>query len=199
MKKLLVLVLALSLVACMALSVSADNKITTSTGSNSVTAQINLTNEYENVGGENIAAATVHSVDVEWADTVFEYTYVTIAGETATKILTWDPDNHEYIVNNASSSSIDTSKSDWTAKDATVTVTNHSNAEVTATVTVADNDAGVTFTVTGGDDDGASAELADASVVAYQNTDAAAKATFTISASGTPTTSFTVAMTVTLG
>lgn len=197
MKKLLVLVLALSLVACMALSVSAA-KIEDSDGSNSVTAQINLTNEYENVGGENIAADIVYAVDVEWANTVFEYTYVTVAGETATKILTWDPDNHEYIVNTESSSSIDTSKSTWTDNGATVTVTNHSNADVTATVTVADNDAGVTFTVKRGEENVASAELEDAYVHAYQNFDGADSAMFTITASGAPTTSFTVDMTVTL-
>lgn len=58
--------------------------------------------------------ATVYSVDVAWGAMEFTYT------ESGTRI--WDPADHSYT---------DTTTA-WTASGNTVTVTNHSNAPVTA-------------------------------------------------------------------
>lgn len=191
MKKLFVLVLALSLVACLALSASADT-IGTATGSVNGSATINLD---ASVGGGADGTETVYSVDVEWTETAFTYIYV---GASTNDVLTWNPATHQYEVIN---STVNAGESDWDDATATVNVTNHSNAAVTATLTVAEpaNDAGtVTFAVTGGDDNGASKALADASVIAYQNPGAADKVTFTVTADGVPAKSFSVAMTVAL-
>ena len=61
------------------------------------------------------SSATVYSVDITWDDMSFTYT---AAGEG-----TWNPETHEYD---------DASEASWSeSKD--ITVTNHSNAAVTAT------------------------------------------------------------------
>ena len=187
MKKIFALVLALSLVACMALSASADT-IKTEGGSHSVTAQINLKGSDGSTGD---ATEIVYAVDVVWAGITFAYTYTSTSSDN---VLTWNPGTHQYEVIGESAS---TTTGSWTDDTATVTVTNHSNAKVTATVTVAENDAGVIFTVTGGDN-GASTTLEDASECAYQKVDAADSVEFTITATGAPTESFSVAMTVAL-
>ena len=193
MKKIFALVLALSLVACMALSVSAESltkeaTLTEVPTTDSVTAQINLKGSDGSTGD---ATETVYAVDVVWAGTTFEYTYTSTSTDN---VLTWNPDSHQYEVIGESAS---TTTGSWTDGTATVTVTNHSNDDVTATVTVADNEAGVIFTVTGGDN-GASTTLEDASECAYQDYGAADSVEFTITATGAPTKSFSVEMTVAL-
>lgn len=191
MKKLFVLVLALSLVACLAVSASADT-IGTAAGTATGNATINLD---ASVGGGADATETVYSVDVEWAETAFTYTYV---GSDTRDVLTWNPSTHQYEV---ISEAANGETSAWKDSTATVNVTNHSNAAVTATLTVATPAAEtgtVTFAVTGGDANGASKALADASEIAYQNPGAADKVTFTVTATGVPTKSFSVAMTVAL-
>ena len=197
MKKLFVLVLALSLVACLAVSASADTIVTDKIGTAAGTATGNATiNLDASVGGGADATETVYSVDVEWAETAFTYTYV---GSDTRDVLTWNPATHQYEVLSEAANG-DSSK--WTDSTATVNVTNHSNAAVTATLTVdttaTTGNGTVTFAVTGGDDNGASKALADASVIAYQNPGAADKVTFTVTATGVPTKSFSVAMTVAL-
>lgn len=190
MKKLFVLVLALSLVACLAVSASAAT-IEDVDATDSATATINL----DATVGDGASTETVYAVDVAWADTAFTYTYV---GGNTGEVLTWNPETHQYEVKSGAETD---ETSGWTDSTATVNVTNHSNAVVTATLTVADPADGtgsVEFAVTGGDANGASKALSDASEFAYQNPEGADKVTFTVTASGTPTKSFSVAMTVSL-
>ena len=61
------------------------------------------------------ASATVYSVDITWEDMSFTYT---AAGQG-----TWDPENHSYTGG---------SEASWSSSK-NITVTNHSNAAVTAT------------------------------------------------------------------
>lgn len=65
---------------------------------------------------DNTKTPTVYSVDVSWGAMQFTY--------TESGAMTWDPANHTYT---------DSTSGSWTANGNTVTVTNHSNAEVTAT------------------------------------------------------------------
>jgi hypothetical protein len=190
MKKLFVLVLALSLVACLAVSASAATiKDVDATDSATATIKLNATVD----GGAS--TKTVYAVDVEWADTAFTYTYV---GGNTGEVLTWNPETHQYEVLSGAETG---ATSGWTDSTATVNVTNHSNAVVTATLTVdepADGTGNVEFAVTSDDANGASKALRDASEFAFQNYDGADKVTFTVTASGTPTKSFSVAMIVSL-
>ena len=60
--------------------------------------------------------AEVYAVDIEWESMEFEYTS---AGTT------WDPEKHEYVT---------TTEASWTERGNGVTVTNHSNKPITATL-----------------------------------------------------------------
>lgn len=106
MKKLIVLILILILIFAMrvtAFAVQSDNnKIVDSTAIN-VNAVLN----------EFIQTETKYSVDIKWTDMTFAYT---LKGTRE-----WEPSDHSY--------STDTSGK-WTKDTATVTVTNHSNADV---------------------------------------------------------------------
>lgn len=108
------------------------------------------------------AAGTVYSVDITWDDDLaFDYN----AGAQGS----WNAGNHTYENSVAGK---------WTDADVKVTVTNHSNAKVTATLALSDKAQGFTFT-------GEGSETLDAGVVnAYDQAD---KVEFTITISGTPT------------
>ena len=60
--------------------------------------------------------ADVYAVDIEWGSMEFEYKS---AGTT------WDPDKHEYVT---------TTEASWTESGNDITVTNHSNKPITATL-----------------------------------------------------------------
>ncbi len=109
------------------------------------------------------AAGTVYSVDIAWTDNDFTFEYD--AGEQGT----WNPQTHAY--DNVVAAS-------WTDDTVTVTVTNHSNAKVAATLTLSEKADGFTFTGEGSD-------TLDAGVVGGYDT--ADKVVFNIVISGTPT------------
>ena len=73
---------------------------------------IDVTAKYQ----DNSTQAEVYSVDVQWG--TMQFTYV----ESGSMV--WNPIDHSYT---------DNTKTGWTASGNTVTVVNHSNAEVTAT------------------------------------------------------------------
>ena len=125
MKKFItILALALVVSLCASFAVSAE----TITG---------LSNASENATVTYTAASDstekVYSVDVTWNDVAFSYN----AGEN-----TWNPSEHAYT--GASGS--------WGSDNGTVTVTNHSNAAVTATLsfTKAADNGNVTMTFSDG-------------------------------------------------
>ena len=108
------------------------------------------------------SGAVVYSVDIAWTDMSFTYTG---AGEG-----TWDPETHQYS---------GSSEGAWTASDDSITVTNHSNAPVTATASyAADPDYGST-TMTF-DNNGATVATAVGTEVA-----SAPSATITVTPGGT--------------
>lgn len=102
MKKLTSLALALALTASLGLSAQADSA-KPAPQSTAVKAQYVDTS----------TTATVYSVDVSWG--AMEFTF-TKSGDK-----TWNADTHTYT---------DNTRTAWTATGNTVTVTNHSNADV---------------------------------------------------------------------
>ena len=108
------------------------------------------------------SGAVVYSVDIAWTDMNFTYTG---AGEG-----TWNPETHQYS---------GSSEGAWTASNDSITVTNHSNAPVTATASyAADPDYGST-TMTF-DNNGATVATAEGTEVA-----SAPSATITVTPGGT--------------
>ena len=108
------------------------------------------------------SGAVVYSVDIAWTDMSFTYTG---AGEG-----TWDPETHQYS---------GSSEGAWTVSNDSITVTNHSNAPVTATASyAADPDYGST-TMTF-DNNGATVATAVGTEVA-----SAPSATITVTPGGT--------------
>lgn len=110
MKKFLSILMALTMVG--AVSVSASAETVTENGGESTA----------NVKGTYVAAKTtptVYSVDVAWGSMEFTYTDEYIGD--------WDPSTHKYIHSIPASWSCDTGANK-------VTVTNHSNTAVTATL-----------------------------------------------------------------
>ena len=107
MKKITTLLAAAALTCAMGTTAFAADQTGVSTGDYNAT----VSGTYQ-AGG---SSATVYSVDITWDDMSFTYT---AAGEG-----TWNPETHEYD---------DASEASWSeSKD--ITVTNHSNAAVTAT------------------------------------------------------------------
>ena len=102
MKKIVTLILTMTLVISMNITAFAVG-----TGSQ----DISVKGRYL----DNTTVPTVYSVDVTWESMEFTYT------ESGT--MTWNPDNHTYA---------DSTSGAWVANGNTVTVTNHSNANVTA-------------------------------------------------------------------
>jgi len=123
MKKVMALVCSLALVLTLAaVPAFAAEKISSLGG----TATHDVTATYKSGGGSGGtggAGGTVYSVDITWGDMAFTY--------TAASSGTWNPETHSVE---------GTSSAKWTvdsAKGNEVTVTNHSNAAVTATLTYA--------------------------------------------------------------
>lgn len=157
MKKILSLILALAMV--MSLSVTA---FAAEDNGNKPGEDTNIDVSAKHVAGGS--TGTVYSVDIKWTDMTFTYT------DETTK--TWKPEDHSYETNPGGS---------WDKTTATVTVTNHSNAGVTATVAYTDNAA----------DDGVSGsfdkttDTLDAGVEGkYSEAD---NVVFTLTIEGTPT------------
>ena len=126
MKKLLTLVLAIAMIATMSVTAFAAD-VTQDGGS----ATIDVTGTFEAAQG----AGDKISVDISWD--AMEFTYTEGAkGE-------WLPGEHKYADNAAGS---------WSADTATITVKNHSNVAVTATLAFAPSVEGVigTFTESSG-------------------------------------------------
>lgn len=184
MKKFLTLLLALSLVACMGMSVSAAETFDTDdfAAGNPVSSQVVNINLQEDGSGNT--PATVYKVDVEWAGTNLTYT-VTNSSEA----LVWDPVNHVYKVAEG-----ETANGDWGDSKVTATVTNHSNTTVEAVLTGLVTTEGVGFTSNRDDVVLASADEGDSLGLPS----AAPAITFEITPTGTPAKDFTINFTITL-
>ena len=107
------------------------------------------------------ASATVYSVDITWEDMSFTYT---AAGQG-----TWDPENHSYTGG---------SEASWSSSK-NITVTNHSNAAVTATAKF-EADSGYESTSMEFGNNGATVVTAEGTQVS-----AAPSATITVTPGGT--------------
>ena len=154
MKKLVSMLVAAALVCTMSTTAFAADQDGVNTGSYS--ADVKGTYQASSSG------AVVYSVDIAWTDMSFTYTG---AGEG-----TWDPETHQYS---------GSSEGAWTASNDSITVTNHSNAPVTATASyAADPDYGST-TMTF-DNNGATVATAVGTEVA-----SAPSATITVTPGGT--------------
>lgn len=158
MKKILSLILALAMV--MSLSVTA---FAAEDNGNKPGEDTNIDVSAKHVAGGS--TGTVYSVDIEWTDMTFTYT------DTTTK--TWKPEDHSYATTPGGS---------WDKTTATVTVTNHSNAAVKATVVYSDNDADDGVTASFGN---TTEDTLDAGVEGkYSEAD---NVVFTLTIEGTPT------------
>lgn len=154
MKKITTLLAAAALTCAMGTTAFAADQTGVNTGE--YTADVKGTYQ---AGGSD---AVVYSVDIAWTDMNFTYTG---AGEG-----TWDPETHQYS---------GSSEGAWTASNDSITVTNHSNAPVTATASyAADPDYGST-TMTF-DNNGATVATAVGTEVA-----SAPSATITVTPGGT--------------
>ena len=109
MKKLFAFFLAVCMIASMSVTVFADATI----GAHDESATITVGGDFQPTG----AIYKTISVDIEWDDMTFAY-IKTSSGE-------WDPGSHEYVggVEGA-----------WSEETRTITVTNHSDTELTATL-----------------------------------------------------------------
>lgn len=94
-------------------------------------AVANVTGTYE----KGQSGAAIYKVDIAWTDLSFTYT----SGSQGT----WDPDSHTYT---------GAAEGGWGSQSGTITVTNHSNAGITATpsyeATTGYESAGMEFTQT---------------------------------------------------
>lgn len=181
MKKIFALVLALSLVACLALSASA---ITPANGS--LTGEVSISLKNDSTSTET--AETVYNVDVAWANTAFTFTYTNAENSE----LKWDPASHTYTVETEDDVA---AEGTWSTNDPiTATVTNHSNADITATLSGVTEQNGVEF---GFDASAQTIARADQGE-SLGDRSQAPKHVFEIAVSGTPEGSFTVDFTLTI-
>ena len=112
MKKFACLVLALAMVFSLSISAGAASPIQALNGTDSQTVTVGVI--------PSAGSATVYYVDVLWGNLYFQYNFSN---------QTWNPSTHEY--DNAGG---------WVAGTTSlITVTNHSNAAVQATVTFTDD------------------------------------------------------------
>lgn len=154
MKKITTLLAAAALVCTMSTTAFAADQDGVGTGS--------YNTDVKGTYQAGSSGAVVYSVDIAWTDMSFTYTD---AGEG-----TWDPETHEY--NGGADAA-------WTDSNDSITVTNHSNAPVTATASyAADPDYGST-TMTFGNNGATVATAVDTTV---QN---APSATITVTPGGT--------------
>ncbi len=121
MKKTLALLLTLAMVLSLAIvpaaAATTTNNITTIGG----TASHDVTATYKTSSSGSTGGGTVYSVDIAWGDMAFTYT----AGSAGT----WDPATHSVTGGTGGAWKADSEGGNK------ITVTNHSNAEVTATLT----------------------------------------------------------------
>ena len=164
MKKALSLVLAIAMMATLATTAFAaapagsaslptiDDKPV------SVEVAVNYTND----------ETTVYSVEVVWEDPIFKYTFEAGKG--------WNPQSHAYDVVKEGATGA------WNKTDASVTITNHSNCNITATAKLVDGTAiaGVTVAL---DKNSATINTIAGTEGTTPKSDA-----FKVSVSGTPTT-----------
>ena len=178
MKKIAVLLLALSLVFTMAFSASAAGEMT-GVGSTAQTVTINLA---DGVGGTE--TETVYYIDVAWANTTLTYTLT-----DAEEVIEWDPHNHVYKVSEGANAEAGV----W-SEPMKLTIVNHSNIGIHAEITGMGDFNEMHL--------GASADTADLPAAdegdSLNNPGKAPTFTFTITPSGIPTTNFTTNVTLTI-
>lgn len=156
MKKVFALLLTLALIASLTVATLA------STGS---AAGQNTSKDLAVDYKEMVSSGSkVYSVDIAWSAVAFAYD----AGNQGA----WNPDDHTFST---------PSDAQWTVDTINVTITNHSNAAVTATVAVIDGDTadGLTVTCDNGPQTLAAGEEG--------NYEGAANATFALTIDGVPT------------
>ena len=175
MKKILATVLALAMVFSLSVSALAapvelkDAEDPSQSVANPISGSVEVT------VNEGVDTGVVYSVTVAWDDTSVVYQK---EGKG-----TWNPSTHEY--DNAT-------EDGWTTNNtASVTVTNHSNAAVTATIATDVMNTGTTYTFS--DSGTFNLATAEGTLVAE-----APKDTFTITAGGTPTAGGTDTFNVTI-
>ena len=105
MRRILTILAMLMLACCLALAVSAAE-------GNSQRIQVTAKCETESY------APASYSVDISWTDMNFTY--------TRSQTHTWNPKNHSYKT---------ATRNKWTDKEASITVTNHSNVDVRVKIT----------------------------------------------------------------
>ena len=110
MKKLCTLFLAIMMIATLALPVFAEESVDANGGS----ANVNVNGVVQYTGSSETQTI---SVDLKWSDMVFYYTEGHSYG--------WDPETHQYAI---------TEEGSWGSEKGIITVTNHSNTEVNATL-----------------------------------------------------------------
>lgn len=161
MKKLITIIaLVLTVALCSSFAIGATtNKDTVTASGGSVSADVYVTY----TAATTDETTVVYSVDVEWKDVAFAYN----AGSTQ-----WNPQYHNYTAS---------VNKDWTDAEASVKVTNHSNAAVAVAVAfnAAEENSPVSVTVA---NNSFTLESAVGKTVA-----AAPNATAILTASGTPT------------
>lgn len=161
---------ALSLVAALGMTAGSTVFAETITTQGGSTQPHNVTGNY--VAGSS--SDTVYSVDVQWGAMAFTY--------TAPSEGTWNPADHQYDGGTGTGS--------WTCADGAgnITVTNHSNQKIAATVsfTAATGFSGVTGSFTSD-----TLTLENAAEKALANPDGADSLTTTLSLSGAPDAEFT--------
>ncbi len=123
------------------------------------------------------ASGTVYSLDLVWENDDVTFNYV--AGEQGA----WNPADHTFS---------ETANAGWEDDDLKVTVVNHSNAPVTASVEISDADADDGLSVTS---DKAAETLPTAEGTSYGN---APKADFILTVTGTPEAAVTKVATATV-
>ena len=116
MRKIITILAMLMLACCLTLAVSAAD-------GNSQRIQVTAKCETESY------APASYCLEISWTDMNFVY--------TRSQTHTWNPKNHSYKT---------TTKKKWTDKEATIKVTNHSNAEVTVEIANSNVMDGVTLT-----------------------------------------------------
>ena len=162
MKKFIALALTLAMALCvLAIPTFAEEKMT-DLGSQEKPVNVAI--------AENGDVQTVYDIDVVWGS--FDFTY-TFDGDAAV----WNPENHAY-----EAAAGEDAAGSWNATSATITVTNHSNAALSATATTQDaaNTNGVTFGTTNN-----KIQIANAEGFTKAN---APSGVITYNISGTPTT-----------
>lgn len=177
MKKFLTIALVVAMMLSLAVVASAalDPSVVdsgTGVGTSNGTIQIDY------VDNSTSTSAKVYYVVVTWEDTAMSYTK---SGDTNV----WDPENHQYK---------DQSTTIWTDDTATVTVFNHSNDAITATLAITNDteNNGVTLAVEGE----STLNIVSAEGKAIDAPELEGE--FTIKATGKPTADVTIVATVTI-